>query len=67
MYMYRHLYKYGSVADIRCTLKHSPLKSVEECDQELAWEIQRNNRSTVIQIIEVQKMAIIRKKGVKNE
>ena len=64
--MARGLWKHGSVDDIRCTLKLSPLKTVEECDEELKLEQANQNRSTVIQIIEVQKRAIIRKKGGKN-
>lgn len=65
--MARNLYRYGSVQDIRTTLKLSPLKTVEECDYELEQEQKRQNRSTVIEIIEVQKRAIIRKKGASNE
>lgn len=64
--MSRNLFTYGSVADIRCTLKFSPLQTVEECDYELEQEQRRQNRSTVIQIIEVQKRGIIRKKEVKS-
>lgn len=64
--MARNLYRYGSVQDIRTTLKLSPLKTVEECDYELEQEQKRQNRSTVIQTIEVQKRAIIRKKGERN-
>jgi hypothetical protein len=63
--MARNLHRYGSVQDIRATLKLSPLKTIEECDYELEQEQKRQNRSTVIQIIEVQKRAIIRKKGGK--
>jgi hypothetical protein len=65
--MSKKLYTYGSVQDIRSTLKFSPLKTVEECEYELEQERNRKNRSTVIQIIEVQKRAIIRKKGASNE
>lgn len=64
--MSRQLYRTGSVEDIRCTLKLSPLKTIEECDEELEMEKSHQNRSTVIQMIEVQKRAIIRKKGAKN-
>lgn len=64
--MARNLHRYGCVQDIHATLKLSPLKTVEECDYELEQEQKRQNRSTVIQIIEVQKRAIIRKKGGQN-
>lgn len=64
--MARGLWKHGSVEDIRASLKLSPLKTEAECDFELKMEQEHQNRSTVVNIIEVQKRAIIRKKGVKN-
>lgn len=64
--MSRQLYRCGSVADIKCSLLHSPLETIAECEEELKLEQSHQNRSTVIKSIEVQKRAIERKKGGQN-
>lgn len=59
-------YKYGSVEDIRSSLRLSKLKSVFDCNVEIEMERSHQNRVTVIKMLEAQKNRLIKEKEVKD-